>query len=141
MNVRQTQTALTIVVLTIANAVMVTSETVKTVSEVCIFCQMTRYDPTVESLRTLNLSQRYLFMLCLEEGICGNEAKTCHSLAQCITKDETEQCECNVGYIGDGLFCQGKNKKSSIKSEARIRFLLSRTVSKNDRLHRWDNVQ
>jgi hypothetical protein len=54
-----------------------------------------------------------------EEGRCGDMAKECHSLAQCITKGGEEICECNVGYIGDGGSCQGEWKLKQSKSYRR----------------------
>ena len=49
-------------------------------------------------------------MFFVEEGTCGNDGKTCHSLAQCVSRGGNMICECNIGYIGDGESCKGRQE-------------------------------
>ncbi len=63
---------------------------------------------------SLNANKSHYFeQYCLLANIvdideCGNNQATCHpSLANCFNTEGSYNCECHLGYEGDGMDCSG----------------------------------
>ena len=40
---------------------------------------------------------------------CSSEEYTCDFNANCTNNDGSFSCTCQIGYTGNGLYCEGKN--------------------------------
>ena len=54
-----------------------------------------------------------VFFSCLTDNDeCTSGTHNCHSNATCNNTDGSFTCACNIGYNGDGVTCQGRQKLS-----------------------------
>ena len=44
---------------------------------------------------------------------CSIPNSPCHVYAECTDTPGAYECKCRSGFIGDGLFCEGKKQNSS----------------------------
>ena len=66
---------------------------------------LTTRNEDVESKYNFAIVCLLLFIIDVDE--CADETDNCHDNATCTNNDGSYECECNVGYTGDGVTCTG----------------------------------
>ena len=66
----------------------------------------------LQSRRSMKLD---VFFSCLtDNNECISGTHHCHSNATCNNTDGSFTCACDIGYNGDGVTCQGRQKLSVV---------------------------